>query len=597
MITPEALTAWYRKGYTVFPLRIDLENGKKVIRNSFRWKDAELDEGKAITLLKPDHNAVAVLTGPKYNLFVLDLDNKPDPENELENTLAEYGVFIGSDVPMVSTPSGGAHYYFAWPSGITGSTTREGIVRNLDIRGAGGLVFAPPTLIDGRQYKFRIKPNGHLPEVPNSLVRLINDHTTAAKGLVASASTEDRYKYVYHAVRFLQGVKLSYDEWVQCGMALSEMGESGRAYWLIISDNDYYDDTVDEVGKKYDNFLETTEKITIATLFQIAKMHGFKYTADHHPVEEREPQQTDSVLFTRSDMMDALRFQYSAAHESTFGLGYGPTVNELVRITKGQVTVVTGVPGSGKSNWVDDVLINLSRDYDWKHVIFSPESQPLHEHIDSLVSKYAGQPVRRGFENHLPEEQHETAITWVDNHFFIMDARRVDRKMSNLMDITESIVMKYGADTFVLDPWNEITHERPTWMTETEYISWILGRLRAFALELNIHIIIVAHPAKMPVGKSGERIYKVGPYDISGSANWWNKVDMMFSIYRDFANDAVQLMIHKVKRARLGKIGWVTFEYIPQTGSYKPTGNSITDKLSGGGDGFKDAKQVDDLPF
>jgi twinkle protein len=59
----------------------------------------------------------------------------------------------------------------------------------------------------------------------------------------------------------------------------------------------------------------------------------------------------------------------------------------------GQFTVVTGWPGSGKSEWLDALLVNLTKS-GWKFAIFSPENQPTELHIAKLLEKIAGKAVR-----------------------------------------------------------------------------------------------------------------------------------------------------------------------------------------------------------
>ena len=73
-------------------------------------------------------------------------------------------------------------------------------------------------------------------------------------------------------------MKLNYNEWVKCGLALTQLGEEGRDYFLKVSINEFYNNSVEEINEKYDNLLNTTEgKITLASLFQIAKDHEYEY--------------------------------------------------------------------------------------------------------------------------------------------------------------------------------------------------------------------------------------------------------------------------------------------------------------------------------
>src|SRR5262249_48330212 len=57
----------------------------------------------------------------------------------------------------------------------------------------------------------------------------------------------------------------------------------------------------------------------------------------------------------------------------------------------------------------------------------------------------------------------------------------------------------------VIDPYNEIEQRRPPNMTETEYVSQLLGKVRRFAQHYGVHVWFVAHPAKMQRDGTGSR--------------------------------------------------------------------------------------------
>lgn len=554
-ILKKAIEYYFSKGFYVFPLRIEKENGKKKIINSFKWRDEKITKEKSLSMVDNAKNALALLTGRDYNVFVVDIDNKPDPDNELENILAEYGIFFKA--PMVKSLSGGAHYYYSFPDGIEGSSTREGIAKNLDIRGDGGLIFVPPTTVGDGKYEWKVKLNGKLPTAPKELIKLINSNHYKERERKSS------FKNVPEACLYLKKIKLSYDEWIKVGMALSELGEDGRPYWLIVSDNDFYEDTDKEINYKFDNFLKNTNKVTIASLFQIVYEHGFKLEKNTFDslVEEN-----DDVFFSQQQLLDALKKQYAEADNVKYSLGW-TKIDEYLKLLKPQLTIVTGMPYSGKSNFLDAIMINMAKTYDWRFVVFSPESQPITEHIESLSNKISGFPLRKGISPNLPEDQHFFVAQWIANHFYIMDTTRVNRNLNYLLQLVERMKIEKDIDVFVLDPWNELEHTRPAYQSETEYVGYTLGRMKALALSLDIHIFIVAHPTKVFPEKDGQKRV-VRPYDIAGSANWFNKADNVISVYRDFQTNEVEIYIQKVKRGRMGKLGVIPMEYKKETGEY-----------------------------
>ena len=56
--------------------------------------------------------------------------------------------------------------------------------------------------------------------------------------------------------------------------------------------------------------------------------------------------------------------------------------------------------------------------------------------------------------------------------------------------------MRYGIKGFVIDPYNKIEHKRPAGMSETEYVSYVLTKVKNFALMTDTHAWFVAHPGK-----------------------------------------------------------------------------------------------------
>lgn len=137
-------------------------------------------------------------------------------------------------------------------------------------------------------------------------------------------------KHLPTVTLFLRGVKLNYEEWVKCGLALTQLGEKGRAYFVYLSLNDFHKDTLEEINAKYDNLLETTEgKITLATLFQIAKDYGFTYSQ----IEE-EPDNTDVRLDYASELRE--RFEIDDKRDPNKPLGFPLTkFKELSEHTDG----------------------------------------------------------------------------------------------------------------------------------------------------------------------------------------------------------------------------------------------------------------------
>jgi hypothetical protein len=129
--------------------------------------------------------------------------------------------------------------------------------------------------------------------------------------------SDEYLKHIPTVAAFLTSVNLSYDEWVKCGLALTQLGEKGRAYFVYLSLNKFHKDTPDELNAKYDQLLETTEgKITLATLFQIAKEYGFSYSE----IRKEEPVKTQDRLDYASELRE--RFEIDDNRDPNKPLGF-----------------------------------------------------------------------------------------------------------------------------------------------------------------------------------------------------------------------------------------------------------------------------------
>ena len=238
----------------------------------------------------------------------------------------------------------------------------------------------------------------------------------------------------------------------------------------------------------------------------------------------------------------------------------------------GELHVLTGIPGHGKSEFLDALMINLAKDEGWNIGLFSPENFPLEYHASKLMEKYVGKPFSDGFKTRMTREESETAKEWLNDHFSFLMPDENDLTISAILELAKTLVYRRGMRSLVIDPWNEVDHSRPNGMTETEYISQSLTKIRRFARTYNCHVFVVAHPFKM-VKLDGKNYPCPTPYDISGSAHWRNKADNCLAVWRDVSpeNQTFEIEIHvqKIRKKHIGKLGMVKLEYEYSTGRYQ----------------------------
>lgn len=246
-----------------------------------------------------------------------------------------------------------------------------------------------------------------------------------------------------------------------------------------------------------------------------------------------------------------------------------PTVDNLYTVPLGQWTLITGTPGSGKSEFLDALMVNLAKQGAWHFVIFSPENWPLALHHAKIIEKYIGKPFNPGVTPRLTEEELEEAQFWMAGKFHFAKPEKPDI-VSLLNEANPFANMSSRKCGVVLDPWNHLEHHRPQGLSETEYVSQTLSEVIRWVRERNCHLWLVAHPSKMQKNKDGKLPIPT-PHDVSGSAHFWNKADNCITVSRDqsdYQNPEVQIHVQKVRFKHIGHIGVTRLHYDRVTGRY-----------------------------
>jgi|TARA_A100001015_G_C15036920_1_gene736926 twinkle protein len=272
-----------------------------------------------------------------------------------------------------------------------------------------------------------------------------------------------------------------------------------------------------------------------------------------------------------SGLYDAEHFYEQVDEIYQKGMGRGEStgysnVDDLYTIVGGQLTVVTGIPSSGKSEFIDQIMINLAEQKDWKFAICSFENEPR-LHIAKLASKHIRKPFFDGPTQRMNDWELSQAKGFVQRHFCFL--YQADGSLATLEHIIERLkiaVLRYGVRGAIIDPYNYI--HRPSNVSETEWVSDMLTKLRIFAQAHDIHIWFVAHPTKMMRGQDGKIPVPKG-YDISGSAAWFAKADCGLSVHRpDPTAVASEIHIWKCRFSWIGKQGMATLNFDKTTSRY-----------------------------
>lgn len=268
-------------------------------------------------------------------------------------------------------------------------------------------------------------------------------------------------------------------------------------------------------------------------------------------------------VFTVSDFEQSLDALFENGWQKGVTIGF-ENFDRLCSFETKRLCIVTGIPGSGKSEFIDEIAERLNMRYGWRFAFFSPENAPLAYHASKLIEKFTG---KRFSSKSLTFGEYKEVKEHLEQDFFFIcpsDSFRVD----NILDKAKYLVRRRGIKSLVIDPYNRLESEQGN-RSETLYISEMLDKLTNFAQRNDLLVFLMAHPTKQPRSKDGT-IDAPTLYDISGSANFFNKADFGIVVHRNRTENTVEVHVQKVKFRHLGEVGTALFKYNLNNGRYVP---------------------------
>lgn len=286
---------------------------------------------------------------------------------------------------------------------------------------------------------------------------------------------------------------------------------------------------------------------------------GFSYTDHYLQMCKRGTEEVNAELALEWDelvspaaLQPEIQELYRTGYKRGFSTGW-PSMDPFFTVRHGEFTVITGIPGHGKSSWLDNLMVNLALSQNWKWAVFSAENFPVSRHIAGLAEIYSGKPFAPGPTMRMSSGELDSYIQWLSDHFAFIQPKE-DRYSLNR--IVQSAIQAENIDALVIDPWNELDHSRPRDMREDEFISVCLTKLRWLARSAQIHVFVVAHPAKY-IRKHGEPKPVVTLNEVKGASEWYAKADNGISVWRDEGDPmgGSDIHIQKIRFREVGRAG------------------------------------------
>ena len=273
------------------------------------------------------------------------------------------------------------------------------------------------------------------------------------------------------------------------------------------------------------------------------------------------PLENVSTLY---DIEDELKDFVKNGFKPGFQIGL-ENFDKIFSTYTGQFITVTGIPSSGKSDFVDQMVVGYNKNYQWKTAFASPENQPTYLHAHKLMRKtWMDMPSAGDIGG---DKWNQVADHVNDNYFFI------DMDKYNLESVLRKgaeLVKRKGIKCLVIDPFNKVRDVNAHSDDVNRYTMDYLAKIEAFCRKYDVLTFIVAHPTKMYKGSDG-KIEEPTMYNIKGGGEWYDASYHGLLVHRDYEAKTTKVKVLKVKFQNLGENGAEShFTWEPRSGSFVP---------------------------
>jgi twinkle protein len=226
-----------------------------------------------------------------------------------------------------------------------------------------------------------------------------------------------------------------------------------------------------------------------------------------------------------------------------------PNFDEIFSTYTKQFITVTGIPSSGKSDFVDQMVVGYNQQYGWKTAFASPENQPTYLHAHKLMRKVWGD---------MPNVSDIGGAKWkevaehVNDHFYFIDMDKYD--LDSVLRKGAELVKRKGIKCLVIDPYNKVRDINAKTDDVNRYTMDYLMKIETFAKKYDCLVFIVAHPTKMMRGQDG-KIQEPTMYNIKGGGEWYDASYHGLLVHRDYDAGTTKVKVLKVKFQNLGENG------------------------------------------
>ena len=267
---------------------------------------------------------------------------------------------------------------------------------------------------------------------------------------------------------------------------------------------------------------------------------------------------------TLKDIEDELKDFVKNGFKPGFQVGL-KNFDDIFSTYTGQFITVTGVPSSGKSDFVDQMVVGYNKLYGWKTAYASPENQPVYLHAHKLMRKHWMDMPAVG---DIGSNKWQQVTEHVNDNYFFIDMDKYN--LEAVLRKGAELVKRKGIKCLVLDPFNKIRDVNAVSDDVNRYTMDYLAKIEAFCKKYDVLTFIVAHPTKMYKGQDG-KMEEPTMYNIKGGGEWYDASYHGLLVHRDYEAKTTKVKVLKVKFQNLGENGAEShFTWEPRSGSFVP---------------------------
>jgi len=246
--------------------------------------------------------------------------------------------------------------------------------------------------------------------------------------------------------------------------------------------------------------------------------------------------------------------------------------DEIFSTYTGQFITVTGIPSSGKSDFVDQMVVGYNRNYGWKTAFASPENAPTYLHAHKLMRKtWEGMPRAEDIHG----EKWNRIADHCNSNYYHIDMERYT--LESVLRKGAELVKRKGIKCLVIDPFNKVRDVDCKTEDVNRYTMEYLTKIEIFAKKYDVLVFVVAHPTKMYKDKDG-KMEEPTMYNIKGGGEWYDASYHGILVHRDYENKTVKAKVLKVKFQNLGENGAEAhFKWEPRSGCFIPHESAVNE--------------------